>query len=86
MTYLPNAAGGPATAGAATLAATGATATAMHAVWLAVVCFLLAGMAFALAKFPPRIAIEPVRREDGRYRLRLTRNGRPWPSRRRKEK
>lgn len=74
--------GSGATGATAALAATGASAGLLHALWLAVVLMILGGTLLTIAKLGPRVAIEPVRRTDGRYRLRLTWNGRPVGRRR----
>lgn len=58
------------------LGATGISAGLVHAVWLTVVGLILLGTVVTLSKLGPRLAVEPVRQTDGRYRMRLTRNGR----------
>ena len=59
------------------LSATGISAGMVHAIWLAVVVLIIAGSLTTLSKLGPRLALEPVKQPDGRYRARLTRNGRP---------
>ncbi|SDT25778.1 hypothetical protein SAMN04489812_4823 [Microlunatus soli] len=66
-----------ATCTSAALAATGASAGVVHILWLAVALMILGGCVLTAAKLAPRVAVEPVRRPDGHYRLRLTWNGRP---------
>jgi hypothetical protein len=68
--YKPIAAGG-------TLALTG-SALALQLSWLALALFVLGGVAMTLHRFGPRIAIEPIWQEGGKYRFRLTKNGQPW--------
>ena len=71
-----------ATGATAALAATGTSAGVFHVLWLAVVLMILGGCLLTIAKLGPRVAVEPVRRSDGRHRLRLTWNGRPIGRRR----
>ena len=61
-----------ATGAAAALAATGASAGVVHLLWLAVAVTIVGGCVLTVAKLGPRVALEPVRRSDGRYRLGLT--------------
>lgn len=71
-----------ATGAAAALAATGVSAGLIHVLWLAVALTIVGGCVLTAAKLGPRVALEPVRRTDGSYRLRLTWNGRPVGRRR----
>lgn len=58
------------------LASTG-TAALLGQLWLAVAFLVIGGTLLTLAKFMPRVAVEPVRGAgEARHRVRLTVNGR----------
>lgn len=59
------------------LAATGLVAGVNDMLWYAVVLLIVGGSMVTLMKLSPRVAVEPTRRPDGRYRWTLTVNGRP---------
>ena len=59
------------------LASTG-TAALLGQLWLAVALLVIGGTLLTVAKFFPRVALDPVRgQHDARHHLRLTINGRP---------
>jgi hypothetical protein len=58
------------------LSGTGVASTAYHLTWLAIACFVISGTLITLAKFFPRVAIEPLRETaHRRWRWRITVNG-----------
>jgi hypothetical protein len=59
------------------LAYTGAPMAVMSGVSWGVALVMLGGLLTAAARLAPRIAVEPIQGRSSRYRLRLTRNGKP---------
>lgn len=75
--YVPNVQ--EAAAGAGTLAGTGVFWLAEMG-WLTLGFLVIGGAITAATHFAPRIAVEPIRQRDGKYRFTLTKNGQPWRS------
>jgi hypothetical protein len=46
--------------------------------WYAVGAVVIGGALVTINKFGPRLAIEPIRQESGKYRFNLTKNGQTW--------
>ncbi len=65
---------------ATALAFTGAPIAVMNWVAVGVALFVLGGLLTVAARLVPRVAVDPIQGEGGNYRLRLTRNGRPFRS------
>jgi hypothetical protein len=60
----------------ATLPVTAGAVVAYRSLWLGIAIAVIGGTLLTVAKFFPRVAVEPVRRQ-GRHRLGLTINGEP---------
>jgi hypothetical protein len=69
--------GAASTRGGAALAATGVPFALTNAIVVAVGLMVLGGVVMIGARLFPRFAWEPVQSDDGEYRMRFTRNGRP---------
>ena len=72
----------PPIASSGTLALTG-VGIATQDLWLALGAIVVGGAVVAANRFGPRIALDPIRRETGGYRIQLTKNGQPWRRKRR---
>jgi hypothetical protein len=72
-----------AAASGGTLAMTGLAYSAYGWGWGVMALLVVGGAAVTVSKMAPRISMDPIR-ENGKYRLRLTKNGQPWRQRKRR--
>jgi hypothetical protein len=68
---------GGAAAGGAGLASTGVPFAVTNALMIALALIVLGGLLLVALRLLPRYAWEPIQGEDGMYRMRFTKNGRP---------